>query len=83
MNGLRNSIFNKGLVQLEKNEITKKFIYWVIKIGLGDFTYRIFSQKYLKDRQAFYRVNEERIRQNINILEDETSKIYWDEMICF
>ena len=52
MNGLRNSIFNKTLNLFEKNRITKEMIYFVIKIGLGDFVYRLIRHYSLYEAQT-------------------------------
>ena len=83
MNGLRNSIFNKALIQFEKNELTKKMIYFIIQIGLGDFVYRTFSPQYLKNRREFYKQNEDRIRKNIEALSEEKSKDIYKRLLKY
>lgn len=83
MNNLRNSIFNKVLAKCEKNKFAKEICFTIIKSGFGDVVYRTFSKKYLKDRQEFYKKNEERVKNNINCLEDELSKTIYKKMIKY
>lgn len=83
MRDMRESIFSELVEIALKNPISTKICNFTIKIGLADFIYRPFSQKHLKNRQAFYKENKSKILKNIEILEDELSKETYKNAILY
>ena len=59
----RRSVFHQLSCILHGSKYTRWAFEIVVKCGLGDFIYRIFSKTYLEDRKKFYNDEKKYINQ--------------------
>lgn len=80
---IRKSIFSETGKFISQNKAFDRILLFIMRSGIGDFFYRVFSKKYLKERKNYFYSKKiyNKWNENINYLYDEKSKKIYKSLI--